>query len=81
MDLRNNQITVRELLADPKARQVLAASFPRSLTGPCGKIRFHDPGQGDEIGGGLRTQKSHSGDLGGAQAAVTGTGRESPALT
>lgn len=34
MDLRNNQITVRELLADPKARQVLAASFPRSLTGP-----------------------------------------------
>ena len=28
MDLRNNQITVRELLADPKARQVLARQFP-----------------------------------------------------
>ena len=29
MDLRNNQITVRELLADPKARQVLARQFPQ----------------------------------------------------
>ena len=34
MDLRNNQITVRELLADPKARQVLARQFPQVINRP-----------------------------------------------
>ncbi len=34
MDLRHNQITIQELLADPRAREVLARRFPRRLTGP-----------------------------------------------
>ena len=28
MDLRHNQITIQELLADPRAREVLARRFP-----------------------------------------------------
>ena len=34
MDLRNNQIPVRELLAAPKARQVLARQFPQVINRP-----------------------------------------------
>ena len=31
MDLRNNQITIGELLANPAARQVLARRFPHVI--------------------------------------------------
>lgn len=34
MDLRNNQITVQELLADPRAREVLARRFPQVIHRP-----------------------------------------------
>ena len=34
MDLRNNQITVRELLADPASRGVLARRFPHVINLP-----------------------------------------------
>ena len=34
MDLRNNQITIRELLADPAARAVLARRFPHVINRP-----------------------------------------------
>ena len=34
MDLRNNQITVKELLSDPAARKVLARRFPRIINLP-----------------------------------------------
>ena len=34
MDLRNNQITIGELLAHPLARQVLARRFPQMLGRP-----------------------------------------------
>lgn len=34
MDLRNNQITIRELLAHPAARQVLARRFPHVIGRP-----------------------------------------------
>ena len=34
MELRNNQITVRELLADPASREVLARRFPRVINLP-----------------------------------------------
>ena len=82
MDLRNNQITVRELLADPKARQVLARQFPQVINRPIvAKSGSMTLDKAMKLGAAYVPQKSHSGDLGGAQAAVTGTGRESPALT
>ena len=34
MDLKGNRITIGELLADPKARQVLARHFPRVIDRP-----------------------------------------------
>ena len=34
MDLRNNQITIGELLANPAARQVLARRFPHVIDRP-----------------------------------------------
>lgn len=34
MDLRNNQITMGELLADPKARKVLERRFPHVMGRP-----------------------------------------------
>ena len=34
MDLRDNQITIRELLAEPAARQVLARRFPHVIGRP-----------------------------------------------
>lgn len=34
MDLRNNQITIRELLANPKAKEVLARRFPQVINRP-----------------------------------------------
>ena len=34
MDLRNNQITVGELLAHPKAKHVLAKRFPQMIGRP-----------------------------------------------
>ena len=34
MDLRNNQITIRELLANPASRQVLARRFPHVINRP-----------------------------------------------
>lgn len=34
MDLRNNQITIGELLANPKSRQVLARRFPHVIHRP-----------------------------------------------
>lgn len=34
MDLRNNQITVGELLANPKARKVLERRFPHVMGRP-----------------------------------------------
>jgi len=34
MDLRNNQITIGELLAHPAARQVLARRFPQMIGRP-----------------------------------------------
>ena len=34
MDLKNDQITIRELLAQPKAREVLAKHFPQVINLP-----------------------------------------------
>ena len=34
MDLRKNQITIGELLSDPKARQVLGRRFPQMMGRP-----------------------------------------------
>ncbi|MBR5533821.1 MAG: hypothetical protein IKU62_03130 [Ruminiclostridium sp.] len=34
MDLRRNQITIGELLANPKAKQVLARHFPQMIGRP-----------------------------------------------
>lgn len=34
MDLRNNQITIRELLTDPQAKAVLARRFPQVINRP-----------------------------------------------
>ena len=34
MDLRNNQITIGELLGHPKAKQVLARRFPQMIGRP-----------------------------------------------
>ena len=34
MDLRNNQITVRELLANPASKKVLARRFPHVINLP-----------------------------------------------
>ena len=34
MDLRHNQITIQELLADPRAWGSAGRRFPRRLTGP-----------------------------------------------
>lgn len=34
MDLRNNQITIRELMANPAARKVLARRFPHVINRP-----------------------------------------------
>jgi len=34
MDLRNNQITIGELMAHPPARQVLASRFPHVIGRP-----------------------------------------------
>lgn len=34
MDLRNNKITIGELLANPKSRQVLARRFPHMVGRP-----------------------------------------------
>ena len=34
MDLRHNQITIQELLADPRAREVLARRFPQAIDRP-----------------------------------------------
>lgn len=34
MDLKNNQITIGQLLADPRAREVLARRFPHVVGRP-----------------------------------------------
>ncbi|MDF2567107.1 MAG: hypothetical protein K0R90_563 [Oscillospiraceae bacterium] len=34
MDLKNNQITVRELLANPKAKEILSREFPDLINSP-----------------------------------------------
>ncbi len=34
MDLRNNKITIRELLSDPRARKVLERRFPHVVGRP-----------------------------------------------
>lgn len=34
MDLRNNQITVREILANPKAKELLEREYPELLNNP-----------------------------------------------
>ena len=34
MDLRHNQITIQELLADSRAREVLARRFPQAIDRP-----------------------------------------------
>ncbi len=34
MDLRNNRITVREVLANPKARELFQKEFPKAANSP-----------------------------------------------
>ena len=56
MDLRHNQITIQELLADPRAREVLARRFPQAIDRP---IVAQSGAMTLERAKGLRFQKEH----------------------
>ena len=71
MDLKNNQITIRELMAHPQARAVLAKHFPQVIHLPIvTKSRRHDLRAGHEAGCGLCPGPLHPRGPGRAKADI-----------